>query len=193
VRKGNNSRFAMKTFPCLLTVLAGLALPQSVFAGSGPDYFDKKVVVDEETSLFRDMEFQIDAFGAFINNTQWETRGHTLNTGVGGGGGFNFFFKRYFGLGIEGLWYGNGGAAEHMIIGNAFFRYPMVLWDLDVAPYLMIGGGAGWDHTPVGFGYVGVGGEWRLTKCFALFSDSRFCYGAPDFFGITRAGIRIVF
>lgn len=176
-------------YPVLALAIFGVAL-SSAFAGVEYKSFKEKVVIEDECN-FRDMEFQIDAFGAFLANPQFETHGRTLNTGVGGGGGFNFIFARYFGLGVEGLWYGNGGSAEHMIIGNAFFRYPICKWNL--APYLMVGGGAGWDHTTVGFVHVGGGMEWRFHPNIGLFADGRTFLGAPDVLGVTRTGLRIAF
>jgi hypothetical protein len=173
----------------LLGVIA--ASVTSLNAGVESKDFKKSVVEQLETCNFRDTEFQIDAFGAFLANPQFETHGRTLNTGVGGGGGFNFFFAKYFGVGVEGLWYGNGGSAEHMINGNFFFRYPICSWN--VAPYLMVGGGAGWDHVTVGYVSVGGGLEWRFHPNIGLFVDGRSFLGAPDVLGVTRTGLRIAF
>lgn len=40
--------------------------------------------------------------------------------------------------------------------GNLFLRYPICAWNL--APYVMVGGGAGWDGNVVGYGSVGPAG-----------------------------------
>lgn len=178
----------MKKAALLLTLAAAALLP--VRAGVETTKSFKSYDVVEEC-VFRDMEFQIDGFGAFLANPQFETRGRTLNTGVGGGGGFNFIFGRYFGVGVEGLWYGNGGSAEHMINGHAFFRYPICTWK--IAPYIMVGGGSGWDHVNVGYFTVGGGVEYRFHPNIAIFGDSRAFLGAPDMLGVTRSGIRIAF
>ena len=164
-----------------------------ILLATGAQAGDKtfKTTCEFETCNFRDYEFQIDAFGAFLANPEFETRGRVLNTGVGGGGGLNFFFLRYFGVGVEGLWYGNGGTAETMIIGNVFIRYPICKWNM--APYLMIGGGGGFGQESVGFGHIGGGGEWRIHPNVGLFCDSRFVYGAPDLLGLTRVGVRFAF
>ncbi|HEY8898816.1 MAG TPA: hypothetical protein VIM61_00170 [Chthoniobacterales bacterium] len=176
---------------CLILCALVASSISPLLAGVDTKDFKEKAVIEAPTCNFRDMEFQIDAFGAFLANPEFATHGHTLNTGVGGGGGFNFFFAKYFGLGIEGLWYGNGGSAEHMIGGNAFFRYPICSWNL--APYAMVGGGAGWDHVTVGYVSVGGGLEWRFHPNIGLFVDSRAFLGAPDVLGVTRTGIRIAF
>ncbi len=174
-------------FTLLLAVAVAVPVTQ---AGTEAKSF-KKEIVELETCRFRDTEFQIDVFGAFAANPQFRTHGETLNTGVGGGGALNFFFARYFGIGLEGLWYGNGGAAEHMVIGNLFFRYPICKWN--VAPYVMLGGGVGFDHETVGFGHVGGGMEYRITDHIGLFSDGRFVYGPSNTLGITRVGLRYAF
>lgn len=174
----------------LAATLCLLALPLGA-ASAGTTYksFKQSTVVEE--CNFRDFEFQIDGFGAFLANPEFETHGRTLNTGVGGGTAINFFFFRYFGVGAEALWYGNGGSAEHMINGNAFFRYPICRWNL--APYIMVGGGSGWNHVNVGYATVGGGLEWRFHRNLGLFSDSRAFLGAPDILGVTRVGFRIAF
>src|SRR4051812_19075429 len=111
---------SMKKFILTLIVAFAAAIPASQ-AGTEMKSFKEKAVVEPELCRFRDTEFQLDVFGAFAANPEFDTHGQTLNTGVGGGGAANFFFARYFGIGIEGLWYDNGGAAEHMFIGNLFF------------------------------------------------------------------------
>ena len=180
----------MKKFTITLLVAIAAFVPSSQ-AGTEAKSFKEKAVMETETCRFRDTEFQLDVFGAFAANPQFTTHGETLNTGVGGGGAANFFFARYFGVGIEALWYGNGGAAEHMFLGNAFFRYPICKWN--VAPYVMVGGGAGLDHENVGFVAVGGGMEYRLTDHIGIFSDGRAFLGAPNVIGMTRVGLRFAF
>ncbi len=175
----------------LSLLVAVAAATQVSLAGTESKSFKEKVVVEAETCRFRDMEFQLDAFATFAANPEFDTHGQTLNTGVGGGTGANFFFARYFGVGIEALWYGNGGSAEHMFIGNFFFRYPICKWN--VAPYVMLGGGAGFDHETVGFGHVGGGIEYRITDHIGIFTDGRYFFGAPNALGVTRLGIRYAF
>ncbi|MDX2082158.1 MAG: hypothetical protein SFU53_15345 [Terrimicrobiaceae bacterium] len=173
----------------IAAILCLFAAVSGVSAGTSSKSFKQSAEV--EHCHFRDFELQLDGFGAFLANPEFETHGRTLNTGVGGGTAINFFFFRYFGIGAEALWYGNGGSAEHMINGNAFFRYPICRWNL--APYIMVGGGSGWDHVNVGYVSVGGGMEWRFHRHFGLFSDGRAFLGAPDVLGVTRVGFRIVF
>jgi len=176
-----------------MLALTGIAMMMAVtasFAGDGKT-FDKKVVVVPETCKFRDMEFQIDAF-----YTGFASSRGALQTGSGGGFGLNFFFARYFGIGYEAAWYSNdGNGAKLPVGGNLFFRYPICSWNL--APYVMVGGGAAWSSAwdgTVGYGNVGGGLEYRLTDHIGLFGDSRWFYGnqstsAANF----RAGLRYAF
>jgi hypothetical protein len=180
--------------PLRLKSLAILAIVVSpllgtAHAGTESKSFKDKVVVEPPTCNFRDFEIQLDGF--FTGVVGNRSHGNTLNSGVGGGTALNIFFARYFGLGVEADWYGNGGSAEHMIMGNAFFRYPIC--SLNLAPYVMVGGGAGWDHRAVGYGSVGGGLEYRFLKNVGLFGDARWIYGAPDNLALFRTGVRFAF
>jgi hypothetical protein len=168
-----------------LTVLAS-STPQ-VQAGTTYKSFKEEIAVIEECR-FRDTEFQIDTFYTGF----YGTGGSRFHTGSGGGFGLNFFFARYFGIGYEAAWYGNNGTAEHMpLSGNFFLRYPICSWNL--APYLMVGGGAAWDGTTVGFGNVGGGLEYRLSNNIGIFVDSRYFYGGSGNVANMRSGLRFAF
>jgi opacity protein-like surface antigen len=148
----------------------------------------KQEVAYVEDCRFRDMEFQIDTFyTGFLGSS-----GSHFKSGSGGGFGFNFFFARYFGIGYEAAWYGNGGTAEHMpLSGNLFLRYPIC--SLNLAPYLIVGGGAAWDGNAIGFGNVGAGLEYRFTNNIGIFVDSRYFYGGTGNVGNLRGGLRLAF
>lgn len=174
--------------------MASMAIITAIVASASPSYggvqsksFKEEVVVVEDCR-FRDMEFQIDTFyTGFIGSS-----GSRFRTGSGGGFGLNFFFARYFGIGYEAAWYDNGGTVEHMpLSGNFFLRYPICSWN--IAPYVMVGGGAGWDGTTVGFGNVGAGLEYRVTKNIGIFFDSRYFYGGSGNVANLRSGLRFAF
>lgn len=175
----------MKTILSLLTVAVVAVTP--AFAGDGKS-FKSKVVVEESTCKFRDTEFQFDGFyTGFIG-----TRDSRLHTGSGGGFGFNYFFAKYFGIGYEAAWYSNNGVAEHMPLGgNFFFRYPIC--SLNLAPYVMVGGGAAWDGFCIGYGNVGAGLEYRVTDHIGLFADGRYFYGGSGNTANVRSGLRFSF
>lgn len=178
---GSCARFAM------LGALT-IASLTSAMAGTESKSFKDKVAVLPDECRFRDTEFQIDAFyTGFL-----ESGDSRFKTGAGGGFGFNFFFARYFGIGYEAAWYDNGGTVEHMPLGgNLFFRYPIC--SLNLAPYVMVGGGFGWDGTTIGYGNVGGGLEYRLTNNIGLFVDGRYFYGGTGNVANLRSGLRFAF
>jgi len=170
----------------LTTAIAGLSLC-AAFAGDGKTFKEVKEVVVEDCR-FRDMEFQVDGFYTGF----FGSRGSKFHTGSGGGFGVNFFFARYFGIGYEAAWYSNNGTAEHLPLGGNFFiRYPIC--SINLAPYVMVGGGAAWDGTTLGYGNVGGGLEYRITKNLGIFADGRYYYGGPGNVANLRSGIRIAF
>jgi len=188
----------------------------------------KNVVAVEDPCLFRDQEFQIDAFGlGYFNQggNNFNYYGNNNFPGIsgrpawGGGLGINYFFSRYIGLGLEQDLYGrqpgqnnvvDAGYTRWATIGNLFLRYPICSWNL--APYLMIGGGANYGTTPrivaqgrqlgtynsgQGFGHVGGGLEYRFTENIGIFSDARYIYsgvaGLANNNLMWRYGLRFAF
>jgi hypothetical protein len=164
----------------LTTSIVALSLFEA-FAGDGKSFKEVKTVVTPAPPCrFRDMEWQIDGFySAFFG-------------GSGGGFGVNFFFLRYFGIGYEAQWYDNHGTVEHLPIGGNFFvRYPIC--SLNLAPYVLVGGGGAWDHNGTGYGNVGLGLEYRFTDHIGAFVDGRYFYGGTGNVGNLRAGMRFAF
>ena len=185
----------------IITVVMAAVAATSVFAGA--EVVSKEVVTAEPACLFRDREFQIDAFGL----GDFYRAGNDISgrPAWGGGLGLNYFFTRFIGIGIEQDLYGrnsNGNGAQltdfgytrWATIGNLFLRYPICSWNL--APYLILGGGAnygnvggGYVNYPngsanrlagQGFGHVGGGLEYRVTETIGLFSDARYLYSGVD-------------
>ncbi|HEY8901712.1 MAG TPA: hypothetical protein VIM61_14975 [Chthoniobacterales bacterium] len=172
----------------LSLLLAATLVAGNAFAGVESKSFKDKVPVVPEECKFRDMEFQLDTFYTGF----FGSKGSTLSTGSGGGFGLNFFFAKYFGIGYEAAWYDNNGTAEHMPLAGTFFvRYPIC--SISLAPYLMVGGGAAWDGTTIGYGNVGGGLEYRVTKNIGLFVDGRYFYGGSGNVGNLRSGLRFAF
>jgi len=173
----------------LLGVLSVAALTlTSARAGTESKSFKEKVVLAPEECRFRDMEFQLDTFYTGF----FGSKGSELTTGSGGGFGLNFFFAKYFGIGYEAAWYDKNGTAEHLpLAGNFFIRYPICA--INLAPYVMVGGGAGWDGTCIGYGNVGGGLEYRFTNNIGLFVDGRYFYGGSGNVANLRSGLRFAF
>jgi hypothetical protein len=104
---------------------------------------------------------------------------------------------------------GDYGYTRWATIGNLFLRYPICQWNL--APYMMIGGGANYGNVPnltipggsryrmagQGFGHVGGGLEYRVTQNIGLFSDARYMFsnveGLADNQLMWRYGLRFAF
>jgi hypothetical protein len=186
----------MKKLSLALLALASLSvLPAQ--AGSATvdskDFKETKNVSIIEECRFRDLEWQFDGFyTGFFGGRYMGGKNSSFKTGSGGGFGVNFFFAKYFGVGYEAAWYSNGGTAEHMPLGgNVYFRYPICKWN--IAPYAMVGGGVSWDGYAKGYGNVGGGIEYRVTKNVGIFVDSRFFYGGTGNVTNLRSGLRFAF
>ena len=170
----------------ILSVLCGIVLATGVHAGTTSKQF-KEVTVEEPLCRFRDTEFQIDAFYSGIIGS----RGSEVGSGSGGGVGLNFFFAKYFGIGYEAFWTGSGQGEHFPAGGNLFFRYPIC--SLNIAPYVMTGGGVSFDGNPKGYGNVGAGVEYRVTDNIGLFVDGRYFYGETGNLANVRSGLRFAF
>ncbi|MBU3665870.1 MAG: hypothetical protein FGM15_08365 [Chthoniobacterales bacterium] len=199
----------------IITGVMAAVAATSAFAGTATA--SKEVVAVEEPCLFRDQEIQLDLFGLgdfykgnsgnfFIPNTT--SRQLSGRPAWGGGLGVNYFFMKYVGLGIEQSVFGrnsagtgstdigNYGYTRWQTTGNLILRYPICSWNL--APYLLVGGGAQYGNVPnsagytsgtlsgttgqryrmsgQGFGHVGGGLEYRVTENIGLFSDLRYLF-----------------
>lgn len=178
----------------IVTGLAAVVAVTSV-AFAGTEVASKKTVVPlEEPCVFRDNEFQVDAFalGAFYQqgSPAW-----------GGGLGLNYFFLRYVGVGIEQDVFGRneatygGNGTRWATLGNLIVRIPIC--SINLAPYVLAGGGAvyGDGGKGVGVGHVGGGLEYRFTDNIGIFVDGRWLYSGeePKNGCFSRAGVRFAF
>ncbi|MFZ4682931.1 MAG: hypothetical protein ACOYMS_10535 [Terrimicrobiaceae bacterium] len=171
----------------LTTTILACSLVVSI-AGDGKSFKETKNPIEPvETCRFRDTEFQVDVFyTGFFGG-----KGTYFKTGSGGGIGLNFFFAKYFGIGYEGSVYSGNNGQWLPIAGNVFFRYPIC--SLNLAPYVMVGGGGTWDGHGTGFGNVGGGLEYRFSDNIGLFADGRYYYGGTGNVANLRSGLRIAF
>jgi hypothetical protein len=176
----------MKKLVLTSLALSALALT-GAFAGPGKTF--KEPVAPEPTPLFRDQEFQIDGFyHQFFRKPG--SNDHLIRTGSGGGFGFNYIFARYFGVGVENFWSANQ-PATYFLGGYGILRYPIE--SLHLAPYALVGGGAGLGSTSFGYFNVGGGLEIRITPNIGTFVDSRWYIGNPANGSDIRAGVRLSF
>jgi len=191
------------------SALAALAIAGTAFAGPAKD---SKALVTTATPFFQDTEFALDAFYSYNDGRHQDPKmcdanicvlqPQYLTDGNGGGVGADFFFARYFGVGLEGNWWNgaNSGISkeEHdnllakgkvdsqgrvianydkdvanQVTGNLILRYPMEFQSFGLAPYILGGGGVISDSKNSGFYDVGAGVEVRLTPHWGVFSDWR--------------------
>jgi hypothetical protein len=149
-----------------------------------------------DLSLYRDQEFSIDLFGSgSINN---ETINHLSGNSVehhslvGGGGGVNFFFCRYVGVGAEGEYENSSHHFLDSASGNLILRLPIA--DTGIAPYIFGGGGHQFDQIDQNFAQGGAGVEFRFTEHIGLFLDARYVFAdKTEDYGVGRAGLRFSF
>ena len=116
------------------------------------------------------------------------------SVGFGGGLGANYFFTKYFGIGVDDTISSlNGnGHTYNSLQGDLIGRYPIE--SLHLAPYALVGGGATWGTKSQGDGNVGVGLDYRFTHSIGIFADSRYLYGNNGLNEtLTRAGLRFAF
>jgi hypothetical protein len=186
----------------IITGIAAAIAATSAMAGTAIS--SKQVVAYEEPCLFRDNELQLDLFG--LNDYY-----NTGRPAYGGGLGLNYFFSRFVGIGLEQSVYGrnssgvdrygNNGYTRWNTGGNLFLRYPICSWNL--APYVMVGGGANYGNVGnrtggQGYGSAGGGLEYRFTETIGIFSDARYLFsgvsGANAFSQLMwRYGLRFAF
>ena len=187
-----------KLFLTLAVVALGSA---SSFAGTKtvPVKMSGKAVtpVDE---LFRGNEFDVSIYGAVglgrVDNYRdglTPSIKHYSHDAWGGGTEVNYFFTRYFGLGVEGDWLA-GHDVVSSVSGNLIGRIPFEFVDWGIAPYGFLGGGGQFDGQNAGFGQIGAGVEARFKSHWGIFADGRWV--VHDVFidyALIRTGIRINF
>jgi hypothetical protein len=151
-----------------------------------------------DSDLYRAQEFSVDLFGsgAIDQHTIDHFSGNrVLHNGVlGGGGGINYFFTRYIGIGGDAY----VEHPDHDYIetpsGNLILRIPIL--DTGLAPYVFGGGGYQFSETEAGqdFAQGGGGVEFRFEKDFGLFVDGRYVFtDKTQNYAVVRAGIRLNF
>jgi opacity protein-like surface antigen len=207
----------MKKF-VICSILTSLAVGSVALAGEtvyAPSKEMKEIIPIPEPCI-PDSEWTIDLFGAYAMTASDQER--ILGDHAWGGGvGVNYFFARYFGVGVEGMVL--EPRQERDLVGSAavnlFVRYPMGCF----APYVFLGGGAVFnaddvdrrgrffddDGNGIGLdrsgddalleGHAGIGAEYRITRNIGIFVDARYTFvdKAKNNYGMGRTGIRIAF
>jgi hypothetical protein len=168
--------------------------------------------------LYRANEWQVDIFGAYAPAGRDGSR-FLGDHAWGGGAGVNYFFTKYFGLGLEGdILSGTGGEHSGDVSGqfalNGLIRYP--IGQTGFAPYVFAGiggfvpaGNSDFFATPDGGfrrfhhddndvlleGHFGGGLEYRFTRHIGVFADGRYevVDQSKNNFGLIRTGVRFAF
>jgi hypothetical protein len=168
--------------------------------------------------LYRANEWQVDLFGAYAPAGRDGSR-FLGDHAWGGGAGVNYFFTKYFGLGLEGdILSGTGGERSGDVSGqfalNGLIRYP--IGQTGFAPYVFAGiggfvpaGNSNFFATPGGGfrrfnhddndvlleGHFGGGLEYRFTRHIGVFADGRYevVDQSKNNFGLIRTGVRFAF
>jgi hypothetical protein len=153
---------------------------------------------DSDSNLYRAQEFSVDIFGSgSINQYTIDhfTGDRIRHNGVlGGGGGINFFFMRYLGVGADANFERTGHQNIESPSANLILRLPIA--DTGFAPYVFGGGGHQFDENDSGqnFGQTGGGIEFRFEKDIGLFVDARYVFAQKtENYGMARAGLRLNF
>jgi hypothetical protein len=146
--------------------------------------------------LYSSQEVSVDMFGMCSVGEQTidHLSGNRLrdNGRLGVGGGLNYFFCRYVGVGGEAY----SENPEHSFIdstsGNLIGRLP--IGETGLAPYVFGGGGYEFDNVEQKFAQAGGGLEFRFTKNIGIFTDARYVFAdKTENYGVGRAGLRISF
>lgn len=163
--------------------------------------------------FFRDQEWDVDLFGAYAFTSTSYRGDKYLNAdhAWGGGIGGEYFFHRYFGVGLQGY-----GLAANDAVGQAsadlILRLP--IGNTPVAPYVYAAGGGIFDgrrqeHSlfdgrldiirrdvnAEGIGQFGGGFEVRVTPHIGIMNDFSWNLidGDHNNFGMVRSGLRFAF
>jgi hypothetical protein len=136
-----------------------------------------------DAPLYRNQEFSLDLVGLDILDRDR----------IGIGIGVNYFFERFFGVGLDG-YIGDwriGGVTDHLSL-SGILRYPLERGGL--SPYVLAGGGRQWEPLDRWTAHMGGGLEYRWNPTFGVFGEGRYIWGTRrDDFGLIRAGVRFTF
>lgn len=179
-------------------LIAGLALSSVSFAGttyvSSKEYKPVEPIAPVQPQCFRDTELQLDFFYSYTDFRH----GSQYHDGNGGGVGVNYFFHRYFGIGLSGNVLGGRAHGVWQPSVDLILRYPLEIGNhFCIAPYVFGGGGGQFDDKKSGTLNAGAGIEYRVTPHVGLFVEGRYTWtlGRPNnnAFDQGRAGVRFAF
>lgn len=153
---------------------------------------------DEDTELYPDQETTFDLFAAYGNhkskfNDAFDTT--QRRNGVWGAGvGVNFFFAKFFGVGLDAFGLNNDGGLVDAANASLIARLPIDL--LHMAPYVFGGGGRQFEGPDSWTAHVGAGLEVRLNRHTGIFLDGRYVFAkrhSVSDYTLLRSGLRFAF
>jgi hypothetical protein len=171
----------------LLSLAACLSLAASASAGyqmSAPSGKDYKNPVPP---CFQEQELQLDVFGLY----GWTAQGNH-DDGFGGGLGFNCFFMRNLGVGVDAS-LRDADSALWTASVSLIVRFPIESDALCLAPYIVAGGGLQTNGTIDGEFHAGGGLEFRFPQGFGLFAEGRYFWAGHNDQIQARLGFRVLF
>src|SRR6187399_415785 len=118
----------------LIPLVALATFTTAAFAGQPIAPPSKTAVIPE--ACFGETELQIDVFGAYTSSDDGD-----FGDGFGGGAGVNYFFARYFGLGLDAAWTDGNDGDVWVFRGSLLARWPIDSGTTCWAPYLRLSGG----------------------------------------------------
>jgi hypothetical protein len=153
-------------------------------------------VSHDQPEFYRANELSFDGFGtaALGKYTLDHVSGDRVrhNVRFGAGAGVNYFFTRFFGIGLDAFSENTTGPFIDSAEANLILRVP--LGQSRFAPYVFAGGGHTFDSVKASFGQAGAGMECRITPHVGVFIDGRAV--VPDrtrYYGVARLGMRLAF
>ena len=188
----------------IVTLSLAILSTAAVYAGTESNKIQKDKELTPGNELFRANEFDIGVYTAVALGgiDQYNNRKNSVDSAFksmehqkawGGGVEADYFFTRYFGLGLEGDWFAANDAISS-VSANFIGRYPFEYGTWAWAPYGFVGGGGQFDSQNAGSGQAGAGIEVRFNSHWGLFSDGRYVVHDSDLnYTLLRAGIRINF
>ncbi|MFN7138155.1 MAG: hypothetical protein ACK4UN_02330 [Limisphaerales bacterium] len=144
--------------------------------------------------LYHAHEFTVDVYGSYYRESDNADDFFDSHSGArwGGGLGFNYFFTRNFGLGLDSSIHNNRGAFIDHVNASAIARFPIE--NTGFSPYVFGGGGRMWDPTDAWSIHAGVGFEYRFNPTTGIFIDGRYAWGEDsNDYSLIRSGLRLSF
>jgi hypothetical protein len=154
-------------------------------AARADDFWSGRLQYDQGVGAYPEREFSLDLLGSYATRNR-----HGHSDAFGFGVGANYFWMRYFGVGLD--TYADAFRAPYLLNGSVIARYPVK--DTAFAPYGFAGFGRQWEYAPQWLGHIGLGVEYRLNARTGIFLDARRVFpDSTEDYALWRFGLRLAF